>query len=178
MIYVKYNEEEAIHEVSFRRINENVVSLKGINAVNMNGFKTYRSNGEQLGDFSEYKTIYRQLDDEIQYSNNNETYVEPDPFVPREPSQDEIKQALIDGVQNYMDSVAAERGYDGILSACSYIDTGIERFDIEGLQARKWRSQVWAYCYEYLDEVLAGKRDIPTLEELIDELPKIDWMTE
>ena len=94
------------------------------------------------------------------------------------PNQEEIKKYLIDGVQNYMDRIAQTRGYDSILSACSYINTGVDRFDIEGEQARKWRSQVWAYCYEYLDEVLAGKREIPTLESLIQEIPKINWLTE
>lgn len=179
MIYVKYNNENEFIKVSFKRISPNVVSLEGSITVNQNGFCTYKSDGTKLGDFSDYKTVCRTVNhNETWYSNDGSIYKEPEKFIPREPTADEIKQMLIDGVQNYMDEVAMTRGYDGILSACSYIDTGVERFDIEGEQARKWRSQVWAYCYAYLDEVLAGNREIPTLDALIQELPKIDWITE
>lgn len=176
MIYVKYNGEEHFHEVSFKRINKNVVSLKGINETSAEGFLTYNSKGEQLGDFSDYKAVYRQLDNEIQYSNDNETYIEPAPAEERQPTTEEIKQALIDGVQNYMDSVAQTRGYDSLLSLVSYCDdTENEKFRAEGNAGKIWRSQIWTYCYEQLDLVLAGERSIPTLDELVRELPEINW---
>lgn len=175
MIYIKFNDSPSIIGVKFKRISENVVSLGGITDINSSGFKTYTESGSMLGDFREYKTLYRVLNNEVQYSNNGEVYVEAEPFVPREPTQEEIKQALIDGTQDYMDEVARTRGYDSILSACSYVSTGVERFDVEGEQARIWRSAVWAYCYAQLDLVLEGKRSIPSLEELIEELPKISW---
>lgn len=181
MILVKFNKDIVYHEVSFKRISEHVVKISGCSEKNTNGFKTYAENGTQLGDFSRYTTIYNIINDfDTLYSDNGEIYKEPEkPVIPqRELTQEEIKQMLIDGVQEHMDEMAKTRGYDNILSACSYINTGVERFDIEGEQARKWRSQVWAYCYEYLDEVLAGERQIPSLEELIYELPVIDWMTE
>lgn len=178
MIYIKFKGDETYYESKFKRINENVVSVISTKGASNNGFYTFAESGAQLGDFSNYTTVCKIDGYEIWYSNNNYVHVEPQPFVPREPTPDEIKQMLIDGVQNWMDEVAMSRGYDGILSACSYIDTGVERFDIEGAQARRWRSQVWAYCYAYLDEVLAGNRNIPSLEELIEELPKIDWLTE
>lgn len=181
MIIVKYNDSETFNEVSFKRISEHVVSIKGSQERGSNGFTTYTAAGVPLGDFSGYKTVYAEpTEDEVQYSNDGSVKPEEpavEPVVPKEPTADEIKQMLIDGVQNWMDEVAASRGYDGILSVCTYIDTGVERFDTEGEQARKWRSQVWAYCYAYLDEVLAGTRTIPTLEELIEELPKLDWTT-
>lgn len=175
MIFIRYNNSELLHEVSFKRVSENIVSVIGYLEKNTSGFKTFSSSGEQLGDFSGYTTVYRTLDNEVQYSNDYRVYIEPEPFMPRELTADEIKQMLIDGVQNHLDEVAMSRGYDGILSVCSYFDSGVERFDYEGVQARKWRSQVWAYCYAYLDDVLAGNRPIPTLEELIEELPKIEW---
>lgn len=179
MIYVKYNNEDEFNRVSFKRISPNIVSIEGSTTVNLSGFCTYRPDGTKLGDFSGYKTVYRIIDyKEVWYSNDNSVYVAPadeETFIPREPTAEEIKQMLIDGTQNYMDEVAQTRGYDSILSACSYISTGVERFDAEGAEARKWRSAVWQYCYDQLDLVLEGKRSIPTLEELIEELPKIDW---
>ena len=74
-----------------------------------------------------------------------------------------------------MDVKVQEHGYDGILSACSYVNTGIERFDNEGAACRAWRSAVWDKCYAMLAEVQAGTRAVPTAEELINELPKLEW---
>lgn len=92
-----------------------------------------------------------------------------------EPTPAEIQKALTDMVQGYMDTKAQERGYDSILSACSYVDTGIERFDQEGTKARAWRSAVWQKCYDVLAEVQEGVRAVPTEEELIAELPVLEW---
>lgn len=91
------------------------------------------------------------------------------------PTAEEIQLKLTQLVQIFMDVKVQERGYDSILSACSYVDTGIERFDREGELCRVWRSAVWNKCYEILAEVQSGKRDVPTEEELIEMLPKLEW---
>lgn len=91
------------------------------------------------------------------------------------PTPAEIQAELTKVVQAYMDTKVQERGYDGILSACSYVNTGIERFDNEGAACRAWRSTVWDKCYAMLAEVQAGTRAVPTVEKLISELPKLEW---
>lgn len=91
------------------------------------------------------------------------------------PTQEEIKKAMTDGVQKWMDSVAQTRGYDNIHTACSYVNSTDEIFAREGKACLQWRDVVWRTCYNILDEVMAGEREIPTLEELIEELPKLDW---
>ena len=91
------------------------------------------------------------------------------------PTAEEIQQQLTAAVQRHMDTTVQTRGYDNILSACSYVNTGIERFDIEGAACRAWRSTVWDKCYAILAEVKAGTRAVPTAEELISELPKMEW---
>lgn len=88
---------------------------------------------------------------------------------------DKVKAEMTAAVQAYMDAKAQERGYDSILSACSYVDTGITRFDDEGAACRAWRSAVWDKCYAVLGEVLAGMRAVPSTEELIAELPELEW---
>lgn len=91
------------------------------------------------------------------------------------PGPDEIQAALTNAVQAHMDATVKSRGYDSILSACSYVDTGIAKFDAEGAACRAWRSTVWAKCYDLLGEVLSGARAVPTEEELIAELPALEW---
>lgn len=94
-----------------------------------------------------------------------------------EPTQEEInahtQARLTSAVQNVLDTEAQKLGYDNCLSVCSYVDTGVQKFDDESRAFRKWRSEVWAKGYEILDEVLAGTREIPTEEELLAELPKL-----
>ena len=87
--------------------------------------------------------------------------------------QEQIQKQLTDAVQHVLDAKAQELNYDNCLSVCSYIDTGVARFDAEGKAFRAWRSAVWAKGYEILAEVQAGKREIPSEEELIAELPEL-----
>lgn len=90
-----------------------------------------------------------------------------------EPTQEEIQARLTQVVQKHLDAKAQELLYDDCNSVCTYIDTGVPKFDDEGRAFRAWRSAVWAKCYEILDEVKAGTRSIPTEEELIAELPEL-----
>lgn len=93
MIKIKYNNQENYEEVTFSKIG-NIVSLKGTTE-NNSGFKTYRLSGEQLGDFSDYTTTYRVLDDEVQYSNDGSVWVEPTPYEPTvEDKINALKQEL------------------------------------------------------------------------------------
>lgn len=77
-------------------------------------------------------------------------------------------------VQKMLDDAAKALGYDSCLSVCSYIDTGVEKFDAEGKQFRAWRSAIWARGYELLAEVKAGSRPVPTPEELPELMPKLE----
>ena len=88
---------------------------------------------------------------------------------------DEIQAKMTKVVQDYMGAKVQERGYDGILSVCSYINTGNLKFDAEGEACRKWRSAVWEKCYDMVSEIKTGERVIPTEDELIAELPPLEW---
>lgn len=81
-------------------------------------------------------------------------------------------------VQEMLDDAAKALGYDSCLSVCSYIDTGVAKFDAEGVQFRRWRSAIWNRGYELLDEVKAGTRAVPTPEELPGLLPKLEDFAE
>lgn len=91
------------------------------------------------------------------------------------PSQEEIQKMLTDGVQAYMDNTAQTRGYDNIHTACSYAYSTDAIFAKEGKACLEWRDKVWRTCYDILAQVLGGLREIPTLEEVIAELPAFNW---
>ena len=104
-------------------------------------------------------------------SHTYECYQLPDPT--QEEINAQTQARLTSAVQNVLDTEAQKLGYDNCLSVCSYVDTGVQKFDDESRAFRQWRSEVWAKGYEILDEVIAGTREIPTEEELLSELPKL-----
>lgn len=75
----------------------------------------------------------------------------------------------IEAVQNMLDNAAKAKGYDSILSACSYAAYP-NQFQAEGQEFVAWRGAVWAKCYEILREVEAGTRPAPTVSELLAEI--------
>lgn len=85
----------------------------------------------------------------------------------------QIQTQLTAAVQKVLDDEAKKLNYDSCLSVCSYVDTGVQKFDDEGRAFRAWRSSVWAKGYEILAQVQAGERSIPTEDELIAELPAL-----
>lgn len=84
----------------------------------------------------------------------------------------QIQTELTNAVQAHLDNTAKQKGYDGILSAASYAALPVgEPFQAEGVAYALWRSAVWVKCYEVLGDVMAGTRGIPTVGELLAELP-------
>jgi hypothetical protein len=38
-----------------------------------------------------------------------------------------------------------------------------------------WRDQIWRKCHEILNDFMSGKIEKISIDELIEQLPKIDW---
>ena len=75
-------------------------------------------------------------------------------------------------IQSTLDEAARAKGYDDIVSACSY--AGYENvFQAEAIAFGVWRANVWAYGYQELAKVTAGTRPVPTIAEILDELPAL-----
>lgn len=95
---------------------------------------------------------------------------------PADMGEKDIKTKLLESVDKHLNSTVQQRGYDSILSACSYAFANADKtFKAEGEKALEWRSLVYRKCYDILAEVESGKRDIPSREELLAELPKLEW---
>lgn len=121
-----------------------------------------------------FKTQWEQVH---AYALANPTMVtEEYPYVPPAPTEEEIQKQLTDGVQAYMDSKVQERNYDNVHTCVgTYLYSPVEKFRLEAEAVRDWVSYVWAKCYAILAEVKAGTRPVPTLEEVIAELPVLEW---
>lgn len=103
-------------------------------------------------------------------ANGKPVAVDPPP-----PTQEQIIAQYAAAVQQRLDDFAKTRGYDGILSAATYATSLIAKFAAEGQCAVVARDATWAKCSQILAEVQAGTRPLPTLIELVAELPLLEW---
>ena len=85
------------------------------------------------------------------------------------------KSQLISAIQSMLDEKAKERGYDSILSLCTYATSPNKKFADEGQAGVSWRDEVWAKGFTILADVEGGERAIPTVDELLAELPAFVW---
>ncbi len=103
MLNMNYIGDSTIYPVEFNIISTNVVELKGDFPVLTSGFFLSRPDHEDNWDYSAYTTVYHQIDNGVQFSNDNSVYVPPEPipdmpdipFEPYEPSLEEMKQQKI-----------------------------------------------------------------------------------
>ena len=89
MIKIKYNNRNTFEDVNFTR-NGNLVTMTPTNP-NSSGFTTWKLDGKtQLGDFSEFTTVYKVDGESVTYSNDGSVYVEP----PKHTEEELRRQAL------------------------------------------------------------------------------------
>lgn len=103
MLNLKYNGDTEQYEVSFRIVNKNIVELQGDFPAKTNGFMLSRDGKEWNGDYSDYTTIYRQIDGGAQFSNNGTVYVPPEPVPepePYVPTLEEVQEAKVSEMEN------------------------------------------------------------------------------
>lgn len=87
----------------------------------------------------------------------------------------EPQEMFTDAIQKHLDVFAQTRNYDNILSAATYATSTVLKFQAEGQYAVEARDATWAKGYEILDAVLAGQRPMPSLAEVLAELPPLAW---
>ena len=108
MIKIKYNNKKSFEEVSFSR-NNNVVTITPTTP-NTNGFTTWRMDGKtQLGDFSDFTTVYKVDGDSVSYSNDGSIYIEPP-----KPTEEELKRQALVEEKTQLKTWLKEHDYIGI----------------------------------------------------------------
>lgn len=86
-----------------------------------------------------------------------------------------IVAAVQSAVQQRLDDFARTRAYDGILSACTYATSTAPQFAAEGRYAVQARDATWATCYGIMADVQAGRRPLPSIEQVLVDLPALEW---
>lgn len=93
------------------------------------------------------------------------------------PTTEQIITGITAEIQKRLDDFAKTRGYDGILSACTYAASLVPAFKAEGQYCVEARGSTWAAAYAIMNAVQSGQRPMPALDEVIAELPNLVWPT-
>lgn len=91
------------------------------------------------------------------------------------PTIEEIKKIYENAVQAHLDATAKSHGYDNTYTCLSYRDSSDEKWKREANIFNLWRDSVWHKAHEILDAVMCGAIPQQTVEEVIAQLPKIEW---
>lgn len=83
-----------------------------------------------------------------------------------------LKNAILAATQAMLDDFARTRNYDGIMSACTYVNSTNPIFAAEGAYCVQLRDGTWTTLYQMLGQVQAGIRPMPeSFEDIAPELP-------
>lgn len=87
---------------------------------------------------------------------------------------EELTALFKEKTQELLDAKAREKGYDDILSACSYAGYDND-FRAEGEAFGIWRARVWKYGYGLLSAIAEGKHKMPkSFDEILAEMPTLE----
>lgn len=87
-----------------------------------------------------------------------------------------VQSAIVTATQARLDAFAQQRGYDGILSACTYATSSVPKFMREGQGAVNARDATWAALHGIMGKVQAGELPMPSgFADVEPLLPVLEW---
>ena len=108
MIKIKYNNRNTYEDVNFTR-NRNLVTMKPTTP-NPSGFTTWKLDGKtQLGDFSDFTTIYKVDGESVTYSNDGSVYIEPS-----KPTEEELRRQALQTEKAELEAWLKAHDYIGV----------------------------------------------------------------
>ena len=112
--------------------------------------------------------VYLQTKEQIEQNTIDEALVKQNEYF-----VEDSRNIMNKAIQQHLDSKAQELRYDNMMSARSY--AGYENpYQEEATKLAIWCSDCWEKAGEIEADVLAGNRDMPTVDEVLEELPKFE----
>jgi len=93
------------------------------------------------------------------------------------------QQAASAAIQTLLDTTAQTHGYDSIISLCTYSSSANPKWATEGQYGVSFRDACWEKAQEIQDAVIAGNwpttgaGQLPTVEQVLAEMPVVSWPT-
>ena len=108
MIKIRYNNKSTFEDVNFTR-NGNLVAMTPTTP-HTSGFTTWKLDRKtQLGDFSEFTTVYKVDGESVTYSNDGSVYVEPP-----KPTEEELRRQALQTEKAELEAWLKEHDYIGV----------------------------------------------------------------
>lgn len=128
--------------------------------------------GFEIVSEEDYQLLLGNVDGKEYVKNSDGTYSE---YIPPLPTIEALKIVLEKAVEGWLDETVQQRRYKDIVTACSYAASTDHIFAAEGIACVKWRDAVWRKYFDVLAEIEAGTREFSTVEDLLAELPVLEW---
>lgn len=131
MLVINYINEKTQYQVQFKVLTDHAIELLGDFPAKEKGFTLSREGQADNWDYSEFTTIYREVEGGIQFSDDGSVYVapvqppEPEPQEPYIPTLGEIKEQKISEM-NAVQQAIIQEGVDVTLA-----DGTVERFTLK-----------------------------------------------
>ena len=79
MLNLQYVNEKTYYQISFKYLSENIVQITGDFPIKTKGFNLSRIGSPEviIGNYTEYKTVYKEIEGGAMFSNDGSVYVEP-----------------------------------------------------------------------------------------------------
>ena len=108
MILIKYNDSNTFNEVSFVRTS-NLVTINPTTP-HSSGFTTWKMDEKtQLGDFSDFTTVYKVDGESVTYSNDGSVYIEPP-----KPTEEELRRQALQSEKAELEAWLSAHDYIGV----------------------------------------------------------------
>ena len=99
MLNMNYINSTEKYAVNFKTITSNIVEIKGDFPIQTDGIQISRDKKQDdIWDYSDYTTIYREIEGGVQFSNDGSVYVEPEPTPepePYVPTLEEVQESKV-----------------------------------------------------------------------------------
>lgn len=100
------------YAVNFKNISSNIIEIKGDFPIQTDGIQISREKKpDDVWDYSEYTTIYREIEGGVQFSNDGSVYVEPEPTPepePYVPTLEEVQEQKVTEINNAQQAIIAQ----------------------------------------------------------------------
>lgn len=84
MLNLKYLNDNSTYKVDFNKISKNIVQINGDFPIQTDGFTLSREKHEDNWDYSAFTTVYKEVENGVQFSNDGSVWVEPTVEIPTE----------------------------------------------------------------------------------------------
>lgn len=130
MSYIKFLSDPIKRQADVKKVSSNIIQVSGV-AQNLSGFHIVNSNGEVLGKYEDYTTLYRTIDGGFQLSNDGSVYGDSESIL-HEITLNEAKENKVSEM-NSAQRAAIENGVDVRLTDGTTEHFSLTQYDQQSL---------------------------------------------